>query len=125
MKEKSVSGESGECKKGEKSKEKSVGGASGDGGEVSSDGGDNVRHCITKEKLDALCRHLGDGQGECIVVVLLLVCYYCAGVNRCKLCKGWCCQLVNDVVNVFVEYGEIDQDAEVNIKCCWMFECYY
>ena len=51
--------------------------------------------------------------------VLLLCCCYCviccAGVNRCKLCKGRCCQLVNDVMNVLVEYGEIDQDEEVNI----------
>ena len=91
LKGKSVSGKSGKCK-GEKPKGKGVGGASGDGsGEVCSDGGDDVRRCITKEKLDALRRHLGDGRGECIVVVLLLVCYYCAGVNRCKLCIGRCC----------------------------------
>ena len=122
-KEKSVSGERGECRKGEKPKDKSVGKASGDGGvEVSAGGDGDVRRCMTKEKLNALRRHLGDGRGECIVVVLVLVCYCCAGVNRCKLCKGRCCQLVNDVVNVLVEYGEIDQDAEVKIKSCWLFE---
>ena len=64
---KNVSGRSGECK-GEKEKSKSVSGASGVvGGEVYSDGGDSVRRCITREKLDALRRHLGDGRGECIV----------------------------------------------------------
>ena len=43
-------------------------------------------------------------------------CYYCAGVNRCKMCRGWCCSLVNDVINILVEYGEIDPDAEVNVS---------
>ena len=75
-KEKSVGGERGECNKGEKPKDKCVGKASGDGGvEVSAGGDGDVRRCMTKEKLDALRRHLGDGRGECIVVVLLLVCY--------------------------------------------------
>ena len=63
-----------------------------------------------------MCRHLGDGRGECVVVVLFLVFYCCcAGVNRCKLCKGRCCSLVNDVINILIEYGEIDPNAEVNI----------
>ena len=49
--------------------------------------------------------------------------FYCfAGVNRCKMCRGWCCSLVNDVINILVEYGEIDPDAEVNISViCVLF----
>ena len=49
----------------------------------------------------------------------MLIC--CVGVNRCRLCKGCCCDLVNDVINVLVEYGEIDEDAEVNVKCSCLF----
>ena len=30
--------------------------------------------------------------------------------------RGRCCSLVNDVINIRVEYGEIDPDAEVNIS---------
>ena len=41
---------------------------------------------------------------------------FCAGVNRCKMCRGKCCSLVNDVINVLVEYGEIDPDAEVSVS---------
>ena len=75
---------------------------------------------LLRRSCDNLCRHPGDGRGECIVVVLLLVCCCCAGVNRCKLCKGRSCQLVNDVMNILIEYGEIDPDAEVNILCYWL-----
>ena len=32
------------------------------------------------------------------------------------MCSGKCCSLVNDVVNILVEYGEIDPDAEVNVS---------
>ena len=32
------------------------------------------------------------------------------------MCRGRCCSLVNDVINILVEYGEIDPDAEVNIS---------
>ena len=52
------------------------------------------------------------------VVVLLVLCCCCSGVNRCKLCKGQCCPLVNDLINILVEYGEIDPNAEVNIVYC-------
>ena len=35
--------------------------------------------------------------------------------------------MVNDVVNLLVEYGEIDGDAEVNVKCiiclCYINVC--
>ena len=41
----------------------------------------------------------------------------CSGINHCKVCKGRCCSLVNDVINVLVEYGEIDPNAEVIILC--------
>ena len=34
-------------------------------------------------------------------------------MNRYRMCRGKCCSLVNDVINVLVEYGEIDPDAEV------------
>ena len=53
----------------------------------------------------------------CISVVVS-VCCCCAGINRCKLCLGRCCLLVNDVMNVLIEYGEIDPNAEVTILCC-------
>ena len=46
----------------------------------------------------------------------LYFCDCCAGVNRCKMCHGKCCSLVNDVINVLVEYGEIDPDAEVSVS---------
>ena len=29
------------------------------------------------------------------------------------MCHGKCCALVNDVINVLKEHGEIDPDAEV------------
>ena len=32
------------------------------------------------------------------------------------MCRGRCCSLVNDVINILIEYGEIDPDAEVNIS---------
>ena len=123
------SSEGRESVKGEKSKVKkkatppstpNVNGATGGcvGEESSTDdqGDSGPRSCFTKESMNKLCRHLGDGRGECVVVVLLLVFYCCcAGVNRCKLCKGRCCSLVNDVINILIEYGEIDPNAEVNI----------
>ena len=117
---------SGESVKGEKAKEKVVTGAVGGcGGEESSDDQCvGVRQQLTKEKLDGFCRHLGDGRGECVILVLLLVfCCCCAGVNCCKICKGRCCTLVNDVVNVLVEHGEVDPDAEVTIIV--FVYCYY
>ena len=38
-------------------------------------------------------------------------------MNRCKVCKECCCALVNDVINILIEYGEIDPEVEVNIMC--------
>ena len=35
------------------------------------------------------------------------------GVDRCRMCKGRCCALVNDVINTLTEQGELDPDAEV------------
>ena len=32
------------------------------------------------------------------------------------MCRGKCCSLVNNVINILVEYGEIDPDAEVNVS---------
>ena len=40
----------------------------------------------------------------------------CVGVNRCRMCRGKSCSLVNDVINVLVEYDEIDPDAEVSVS---------
>ena len=53
-----------------------------------------------------------------VSVLWCCLCFYdcCAGVNRCKMCRGKCCSLVNDVINVLVEYGEIDPDAEVTVS---------
>ena len=68
-KKKSVSGERDDCDKGARPKEKCVGRSSGDGGaEVSGGDDSNVKRCMTKEKLDALCRHLEYGRGECILL---------------------------------------------------------
>ena len=51
-----------------------VDGATGgcNGGESSTDdqGGSDTRSCFTKKKLNDLCRHLGDGRGECYIVLL-------------------------------------------------------
>ena len=51
-----------------------VDGATGgcNGGESSTDdqGGSDTRSCFTKKKLDDLCRHLGDGRGDCYIVLL-------------------------------------------------------
>ena len=79
-------GEGRESVKGEKSKVKkratppstpTVDGATGGcvGNESSTDdqGDSGLRSCFTKESMNKLCRHLGDGRGECFVVVLLLV----------------------------------------------------
>ena len=61
--------------KGEKSKVEAVGGAASDCDGDRSSSEDQVcagaRQCLTKEKLEGFCRHLGDGRGECCIVVLL------------------------------------------------------
>ena len=67
----------GEGSDGARPKVKCSGSGSEDGGvEVPSDVSGSVRRCMAKEKLDALRHQLGDGRGECISVVLLLVCYF-------------------------------------------------
>ena len=38
------------------------------------------------------------------------------GVDRCRICKGRCCALVNDVINTLTEQGELDPDAEVIVS---------
>ena len=38
------------------------------------------------------------------------------GVDRCRMCKGRCCALVNDVINTLIEQGELDPDAEVIVS---------
>ena len=53
------------------------------------------------------------GVSLCCVIVLL--CCFGAGVNHCKLFKGRCCSLVNDLINILIEYGEIKPNEEVNI----------
>ena len=37
------------------------------------------------------------------------------GESRCKVCHGHCCALVKDLINVLVEYGEIEPNEEVCI----------
>ena len=46
-------------------------------------------------------------------------------MNRCRVCRGLCCTFVNDVINILVEHGELDPDAEVNIivLCVVLFIC--
>ena len=68
--------EGGVSSDGARPKNKCSGGDLEDGGvEVLNDDSECVRRCMGKEKLDTLRRHLGDGRGECVNVVLLLVCY--------------------------------------------------
>ena len=117
-KDRGTGGESGQCAQsgGARRKERCVSGADAASGEAVAGAEDECMwRCMAREKFDTLRRHLGDGRGECVIIVLLLVFCCCVGVNHCRLCKGWCCQLVNDVVNLLVEYGEIDPNAEVNI----------
>ena len=38
------------------------------------------------------------------------------GVDRCRMSKGRCCALVNDVINTLTEQGELDPDAEVIVS---------
>ena len=63
--------------------------------------------------------HLGDGKGECSGVLLVVNC--CAGVDRCRMCRGHCCALVNDVINTLTEQGELDPDAEVILPVVLIF----
>ena len=35
------------------------------------------------------------------------------GEVRCSVCRGRCCALVKDLINVLVEYGEIEPNEEV------------
>ena len=37
------------------------------------------------------------------------------GESRCKVCHGCCCSLVKDLINVLVEYGEVEPNEEVCI----------
>ena len=47
---------------------------------------------------------------------MLLVINLIVGVDRCRMCKGRCCALVNDVINTLTEQGELDPDAEVIVS---------
>ena len=43
------------------------------------------------------------------------------GGSHCKVCHGRCCSLVKDLINVLVEYGEIEPNEEVCIVVlCWL-----
>ena len=35
------------------------------------------------------------------------------GGEKCQLCSGSCCTLVNSVINALVEEGDLDPNAEV------------
>ena len=39
------------------------------------------------------------------------------GEVRCSVCRGCCCALVKDLINVLVKYGEIEPNEEV---CVWL-----
>ena len=43
------------------------------------------------------------------------------GVDRCRMCKGHCCALVNDVINTLTEQEELDPDAEVILRVVIVF----
>ena len=46
-----------------------TGGCVGNESSTDDQGDSGPRSCFTKESMNKLCRHLGDGRGECIVVV--------------------------------------------------------
>ena len=46
------------------------------------------------------------------------------------MCRGRCCTFVNDVINILVERGELDPDAELDIivlcvYCLYVFVVEY
>ena len=45
----------------------------------------------------------------------------CVGVDRCRMCKGRCCALVNDVINTLTEQGELDPDSKVILSVVLVF----
>ena len=49
----------------------------------------------------------------------MVICYL--GGDKCMMCSGPCCSLVNSVINVLVEEGELDPDAEVIISLVLVF----
>ena len=78
---------------------------------------------FTKESVAKLKAHLGESKGECRCVLLVVNC--CAGVDRCRMCRGRCCALVNSVINALTEQGELDPDAEVVLSVVLVFfNCY-
>ena len=65
---------------------------------------------FTKESVANLKAHIG-GKGECNCVIIVLHCD--SGGDRCQLCRGRCCTLVNSVINALTEQGDLDPNAEV------------
>ena len=65
---------------------------------------------VTMDSVAKLKAHIG-GKGECDFVVIVLHCNL--GRERCQLCRGHCCTLVNSVINALVEQGDLDPNAEV------------
>ena len=74
---------------------------------------------FTKESVAKLKAHLGESKGECMCVLLVLNC--CAGGDKCGMCRGRCCSLVNSVINALTEQGELDPDAEVMLSVVLVF----
>ena len=83
-------GEGKKIVKGEKSKVKkkvsppttpvvdgAFGGCGGTESSTDDQGESGPKSCFTKETLTKLCCHLGDGRGECVVVLLLILLLLC------------------------------------------------
>ena len=85
------------------------------------------RKQISQERLRDIIKHLGDGRGECQFGVIVLKCCCGVGVRHCRVCRGQCCAFVNDIIDILVECGELDPDAEVVVIVLHVvfFMCYY
>ena len=51
--------------------------------------------------------------GVLIVLYCVFNLFVMPGEVRCSVCQGHCCALVKDLINVLVEYGEIEPNEEV------------
>ena len=72
---------------------------------------------FTEESVAKFKAHLGDGKGECMCVMIVVYCY--SGGDKCRMCRGHCCSLVNSVINSLTEQGDLDPNAEV--YCLWCY----
>ena len=56
-----------------------------------------------------------------LVLYCVLLLFLVLGEVRCSVCRGCCCALVKDLINVLVEYGEIEPNEEVCIRLSVVF----